>query len=391
MDREKRETELAAQCLKLKVGGLKSKAAFEAVQNMGFQGSRRTMDRHILSVRSTGHAVSPVKRDCSHSLLNDTQMSEINSWILDQNIKHRPIGYSDVQKFIYDKFSIQVSIRTAGNVLRRLGHTIKTCQSKTSGFLKTNDELKLEYMAFILKMKRDNIFKLRDPAEIRSIDVTYTKKPPIAITTFSPKGVGKQRADSTTYQYTNAIVTMISGDGHNHTPCMLFTYDPKMAKEQKKTVRGKRIRAEFEDALERYGISEDRIVYEKSNKHYFAESPEVYERFLNHYPIAKNAVILHDGGNAFKRLKTSIFDNLGFKSHCTYPTDVHQFLSPNDNKLHGCKATWREEYYKFPNEVSASLRLMNLIDLDTEKNSKTYFQNNLFNVTKSDLNKVIGV
>jgi hypothetical protein len=75
----------------------------------------------------------------------------------------------------------------------------------------------------------------------------------------------------------------------------------------------------------------------------------------------------------------------------TYPTDVHQFLSPNDNKLHGCKSPWKEEYYNFENGVSSSLRLMNLIDLDTVKNSKTYFRNNLFNVKKSDLDEIIGV
>jgi hypothetical protein len=102
-------------------------------------------------------------------------------------------------------------------------------------------------------------------------------------------------------------------------------------------------------------------------------------------------LFLHDGGKAFKRQKTSIFDNLGFKNHVTYPTDVHQYLSPNDNKLHGCKSSWEKEYYNFPSGVSSSFRLMNLIDLDAVKNSKTYFRRNLFNVKKSDFDKVIGV
>jgi hypothetical protein len=250
--------------------------------------------------------------------------------------------------------------------------------------------LKTEYWEFITTMKKENRF-VREPAEIRSIDVTYTKKPPTRITTFSPKGGCKQRADSETNLYTNAIVTMVSGDGLNHTPCLLFTYDPKMAKEQKKTERGKRVRTEFEEALKEYDITEDRIIYVKSDKNYFAESPDVYEHFLKHYQIPQNALILHDGGKAFKRKKTSIFDNFGFTNHVTYPTDVHQFLSPNDNKLHGCKSTWYGEYYTFKNEVSSSLRLMNLIDLDTVKNSQTYFRENLFKVKKSDLDKIIGV
>jgi hypothetical protein len=80
-----------------------------------------------------------------------------------------------------------------------------------------------------------------------------------------------------------------------------------------------------------------------------------------------------------------MFDNLGFKNHVAYPTDVHQFLSPNDNKLHGCKSIRYEEYYKFDNAVSSSLRLVNLIDLYTVKNSKSYFGKNLINVKKSNL------
>ena len=204
-------------------------------------------------------------------------------------------------------------------------------------------------------------------------------------------GGGQQRASVTVNQYTNAIVTMISGDGKNQTPCKLYTHDPKMAKEQKKTDRGKRVRSEFEEALDKYNITEDRIVYQKSTKHYLAESPDVYEDFLKHYNIPKNHLILHDGGNGFKRQKTSIFDTNGYKNHVTYPTDVHQWLSPNDNRLHGCKAKWKEEYYKFPNEVSSSLRLMQLIDLDTLKNSKSYFQKNLFKVTKGDLDEIIGI
>jgi hypothetical protein len=317
-------------------------------------------------------------------------MKIVNVWVKVQNKNNNPIQCKDVKTFIFESLNIIVSERTACNILARLKHTKKTCQSKTSGYEKNNDELKVEYMNFVTKMKNYNSF-YRNPKDIRSIDVTYTKKPPTSITTFSPKKGGQQRAASKVHLYTNAIVTMISGDGLNHTPCLLYTHDPKMSKDQKNTERGKRIRSEYEEALQRYNITGDRIIYTKSDKNYYAESPDVYENFLDHYDIPKTDLILHDGGNAFKRAKTSIFDNLGFKNHVAYPTDVHQFLSPNDNKLHGVKSTWKEEYYKFKDEVSPSLRLMQLIDLDTVKNSKGYFQKNLFNVKKSDLDEIIGV
>lgn len=239
-------------------------------------------------------------------------------------------------------------------------------------------------------MKKENKF-FREPSSIRSIDATYTKKPPNTVSTFSPVGSGTQRANVKKHSYTNTIVTMISGDGDNHTPCLMFTCDPWMDKENKK----RKHREELAAALNAYNISQDRIYYTKSTKHMLAESSEMYEKFLAHYTklkkIPEDTLILHDGGNAFKRGKTSIFPKLGFKDHVTYPADVHQFLSPNDNKLHGCKAVWKDEYYKFESRVWASIRLMNLIDLDTLQHSKRYFEANLFHVKRSDLDEVIGL
>ena len=390
MDIEKRETEYTKEFLLLKQKKKKTYPAFQSLQNMGFKRSLRTPQRHIQAFNTTKHALKVVKKVRMQSSLNDEQIKIVDAWVNEQNKNNNPFHCIDVKKFIYESINIIVSERTACNILARLKHTKKTCQSKTSGYDKTNDKLKIEYINFITKMKNINTF-YRKPKDIRSIDVTYTKKPPTRITTYSPKGGGQQRASSKVHLYTNAIVTMISGDGLNHTPCLLYTHDPKMSKEQKNTDRGKRIRSEFEEALQRYNITEDRIIYTKSDKNYYAESPDVYENFLDHYDIPKDTLILHDGGNAYKRQKTSIFDTKGFKNHVEYPTDVHQFLSPNDNKLHGCKTIWKEEYYKFKDDVSPSLRLMQLIDLDTVKNSKTYFQKNLFNVTKKDLDEIIGV
>ena len=153
---------------------------------MGYNKTRRTMDRHVSSILSTGHALSLVKKDCSHASLNLEQMSKVNTWVLGQNQKNTPIGYSDVQKFIKDTFGISVHKRTAGNVLRRLGHTRKTCMTKTAGFTKPNSQLKQWYMKFIAKMKKERRF-YRPLSVIHSIDVNYSKKPKTGVTTFSPK------------------------------------------------------------------------------------------------------------------------------------------------------------------------------------------------------------
>ncbi len=122
--------------------------------------------------------------------------------------------------------------KTAWNVLRWLGHNQTTCITKTAGFTKPNDQLKQEWMEFITKMKKENRLYLH-ASVVHSIDVNYSNKPKTGVTTFSSKQGGKEKADSKTLLYTNAMVTIISGEGINRTPWMLFTRDPKMAKEQK--------------------------------------------------------------------------------------------------------------------------------------------------------------
>ena len=131
--------------------------------------------------------------------------------------------------------------------------------------------------------------------------------------------------------------------------------------------------------------------YLKSAKHFRAECPEIYKHFLGYYDIPRDTLILHDGGRAYKVGSKSIFEELGFTNDETYPSEVHQYLSPNDNSLHGCKSKWAEEYYDFDDTVSGPLRLMQLLDADTEKNSKMYFRRNMFAVTKAYLDSFIGV
>ena len=72
-----------------------------------------------------------------------------------------------------------------------------------------------------------------------------------------------------------------------------------------------------------------------------------------------------------------------------YPAAVHQYLSPNDNKLHGVKEQWRSEFYKLKNDVDLSLRLMQLLDERCMSKSRDYFTDNLFNLTKSKASAMV--
>ena len=73
-----------------------------------------------------------------------------------------------------------------------------------------------------------------------------------------------------------------------------------------------------------------------------------------------------------------------------YPTAVHQYLSPNDNRLHGtAKQSWRASGVDFTDDVSASLSLLNLLDVDLQTHGKTWFSRNILKLTKDSARDII--
>ena len=106
--------------------------------------------------------------------------------------------------------------------------------------------------------------------------------------------------------------------------------------------------------------------------------------------MPEDCVIFHDEGNSFYPKGENLIQSLGFPNERSFPPAVHQWLSPNDNNLHGvAKAKW----YKNPDfrkdKVTASLSLMHFLDLDTEEHSKYYFKRNILNLTKTSAYDVI--
>jgi len=374
-------------------GGMKTASAFESLQRMGYDKSQSILNRHKRTVAATGHALVVVKRAGARPKLNDDQIEEMHEWILDQNCQNLPFGLREFQKQTLELCGVQLHMSTCCKVLCALGHSRKLCQTKTPGFKKTNDLLRAEYWAFIVEMKRLNLFAV-PTSEIFSIDATYTRRPPMQVTTYSPVGGGKQKSANSAKLHTNIIITGIWANGVNKTPCLMWTMDPRFRPVNKNTTRGRAIDDALTEALEYYNISRDRIFYIESSKHLVGESPDLYEAFVEFYrkrgTMKKTDLILHDGGNAFKRANVSIFDAKGYTNHVTYPAEVHQYLSPNDNNLHGCKAKWYADYAGIKDSICSSLHLMELIDLDTVKNSKKYFQNNLLKVKQSGLVGIIG-
>ena len=82
---------------------------------------------------------------------------------------------------------------------------------------------------------------------------------------------------------------------------------------------------------------------------------------------------------SFRQDTMGIVEALHFGRHIFYPACVHQFLSPNDNALHGvAKAKWRGVMTDFDDDVTASVALMKCLDDVPADTIRSWWQRNLF-------------
>jgi hypothetical protein len=217
-----------------------------------------------------------------------------------------------------------------------------------------------------------------------SIDFTYTSQRNLLQRTFSPSGTSQPKVDRAMSRYTNCIVTCVWADGINRTPSVLFTYNSVLRKDRDPTARRIAIYKHMENEANRLQIDFDRIVYvgnkTAETRTFVQESDDLLRRFFAYNDIPKETMVLSDCGNAFG---SGVLEDLGFSRHAQYPPAVHQYLSPNDNNLHGAaKQLWRQSRVDFRDDVSSSLLLLNLLDKQTVAHSKFWFERNMLNLTK---------
>jgi hypothetical protein len=73
-----------------------------------------------------------------------------------------------------------------------------------------------------------------------------------------------------------------------------------------------------------------------------------------------------------------------------YPAPVHQYLSPNDNRLHGAaKARWRNSRVDFKNDVESSLMLLHDLDVDLTEYGETWFKRNILELNSRSARELI--
>ena len=126
-------------------------------------------------------------------------------------------------------------------------------------------------------------------------------------------------------------------------------------------------------------------------RQYARECPGLIRLFFGNYEVPSGSTIYSDEGNAFFENGESVLLEAGFKKHRCYPSMVHQYASPNDNRLHGTsKQPWRTCGVNFSDDVESCLCLLNFLDRDIVKYSKYWWDRNLVELTEEGVKDLIG-
>lgn len=346
------------------------------VSAAGYDIPLRTLDEWVANVRAQGSATSLAKASGRPQALSQNTVRLIVGFVLDRNEFNVAVHLDTVQAFVRDRLGLDISLRSLSNYLHGAGFSSKVTQNKAAGF-------KLDVASLCrLALHWLRTTPLDVPrSKLCSVDFTFSGHRKDLRSSWSPVGGAQPKSRTAVSTYTNCIMTCVWADGKNRTPAMLFTYHQKFRRDRSPTKKRQAEVAYLDECLRRHAIGADRIVYvgQEKGEHrtFVTESSDLIRRFFGRYGIEKDCTVLSDNGNAFKDNGADIFDALGFKQHRCYPAAVHQYLSPNDNRLHGAaKKAWIESTVDFSDDVLAGCYLLSLLD-GCNKDVCTWFDRNL--------------
>ena len=343
---------------------------------------KSSLDRWIYAHVSNVSIFTAEKGSGAPPLLDDDQREIAAGWVLSQNDSNQMVSIASFSSFCATAFGVTLSQGTSHKYLHALGFSSKVSQVKNSGF--TVDVDMLSKMMFDWKCERQLAGDLK--GLLASVDLTFTGHRTDRRLSYAPAGGAQPKSSGANSQLTSCIVTVVWSDGVNRTPPALFTFNGKFRLDRVGRKAWVQEREKFQGALVRYGIDAKRVIYIGSEKNetrtYARESAELLRRFFEIYRVRTKGVVFSDNGTAFFPGGVSALEALGFEKHVSYPAPVHQHLSPNDNRPHGtAKARWRNNGVDFKDDVESSLMLMNYLDIDIKNHAKTWFKQNILELT----------
>ena len=377
--------------------GLTQLAFLEELVRLGYPIGRTAFQDWLRKKDKSGSPSSNPRTGHRQQLVSPENEAVLRGKILDDFRLNKQVSRTDVVSATKDLFDVKISQRTASRYLNKLGFSYRLMQAKTPGYTLTTPELKVLLLDWVGEQR--HLGNLDVPrSRIASIDFTFTGHRTTRTKSFAPKGARKPKLGKGISAFTNCIVTCIWADGINRTPSVLFTYnsafDMKRPLPKKKGIRTLQIlqkRARLTSILRSNKISRRRICYISTKgkaRHFVSEKPGLIRHFFRLYGIRPDSVMFSDNGNSLKDGEESVLSKLGF-SHHVYPADVHQYLSPNDNNLHGAaKRAWRTQNHNFSDDVKSCISLLRLLDKHTKKHSKRWFKRNILHITKDSVDEV---
>ncbi len=360
----------------------------------GYKLSESQLDRWAARIKMGEDAVSASKATGASAHLTHEQRDIAGGWVLSQNLHGIPVHLSDYSNFCNEQFKQMLSKQTASRYLAEDGFSYRTMQSKAKGFMVDIQSQRHQLWDWIQTQRKKGIFDVHRN-RLASIDFTFTGHRTERSSSFASQGGAQPVLGASISPYTNCIITVVWADGMNRTPPMLFTYNPEFRRDRNITARRTPLVQHFDDCLKEVNIDAKRIVYvgkEKGeSRSYVTESPALLRTFFEHCKVPKRTVILSDLGGSFVDKGKSVLLELGFKKHVCYPAAVHQYLSPNDNRLHGtAKKAWRESNIDYKDDVKSSVFLLHCLDNDIQNHSKMWFDRNMIQLKKSKVEELIG-
>jgi len=315
-------------------------------------------------------------------------------WMARQNNTLNPRRVKKIVKIFSGKI---ISDWTANRFLKEEKFSRKRQLAKQSGY-DHNFEYYLEKAKICFK---NNLAHIRNvnSSKLMSIDFTYTSHRAGKQISWSHVGSRQPKKKHGYTRYTDCVITCCWANGK--ISVALYSFNPgfktieywtnlSLIKSKTYTItkRRKTIHNEFNRLLKELNLDEKLICLlddESSTKTFVRESQELVAMWLkNHIDIIENeSIILHDSGTALNSIQ--LMDEFKKKNLKTieYESDIHELLSPNDNKWHGVsKKKWRvlrnRRMLDKTQGVESSLLLVRSL-LDIKKESiKKYFKKKLF-------------
>lgn len=351
---------------------------------------KSSLDRWVHSHLATGTVFTANKASGKAPLLDDEQCEVAAGWVLAQNDSNQVVSLASFSTFCKSAFGVDISRSSAHEYMHALGFSSKVSQVKTAGF--TVDVDTLSKMMFDWKRERQRVGDLQ--GLVASVDFTFTGHRTDRRLSYAPAGGAQPKSRGASSQFTNCIVTVVWSDGVNRTPPVLFTYNGKFRFDRAGRKAWVLERKKLEAELVQNGIEAKRIIYigtaTNETRTYANETADLLRRFFALYRVRRKGVVFSDNGTAFFPSGISALEAIGFAKHVAYPAPVHQYLSPNDNRLHGsAKTRWRNSRVDFKDDVASSLRLLNHLDTDIKAHSATWFKRNILNLTAESARELI--